>query len=162
MLETLLERMKDQGRRTGRAGQEGRVAGGGRRLVPDPGAARPNITRQNARQFQGLGRDLLLGTFGAKPGAPFVARGPQGGYLVAVVEKVHPGSPDQMAQITEAMRPQTSQGLFRDVGQAAQDAAKTQLKTKVNLTLARQAIGVDTSALPKGDGKAAAKTGKAQ
>jgi hypothetical protein len=40
MLETLLERMKVQGRRTGRAGQEGRVAGGRRRLGPDPGAAR--------------------------------------------------------------------------------------------------------------------------
>ena len=117
----------------------------------------PNISRQNARQFQGLGRDLLLAAFGAKPGAPFVARGPQGGYLVAVVEKVHPGSPEQMAQITEAARPQTSQGLFRDLGMAAQEAARTQLKTKVNLTLARQAIGVDTSTLPAEDGKAPAK-----
>jgi peptidyl-prolyl cis-trans isomerase D len=117
----------------------------------------PNITRQNARQFQGLGRDLLMGAFGAKPGVAFVSRGPQGGYLVALVEKVHPGSPEQMAQITEVARPQTSQGLLRDVGMAAQDAAKTQLKTKVNLTLARQAIGVDTSALPAEDGKAPAK-----
>ena len=117
----------------------------------------PNITRQNARQFQGLGRDLLMGAFGAKPGVAFVSRGPQGGYLVALVEKVHPGSPEQMAQITEAARPQTSQGLFRDLGMAAQDAAKTQLKTKVNLTLARQAIGVDTSTLPAEDGKAPAK-----
>lgn len=121
----------------------------------------PNITRQNARQFQGLGRDLLLGAFGAKPGVAFVSRGPQGGYLVALVEKVHPGSPEQMAQITEVARPQTSQGLLRDVGMAAQDAAKTQLKTKVNLTLARQAIGVDTSALPAEDGKAPAKKEKA-
>ena len=120
----------------------------------------PNITRQNARQYQGLGRDLLMSVFGAKPGEPFVTRGPQGGYLVAVVEKVHAGSPAQMAQITEAMRPQTSQGMLRDVGQAAQEAARTQLKTKVNLTLARQAIGVDTTTLPKdgepaGDAKAA-------
>jgi peptidyl-prolyl cis-trans isomerase D len=60
------------------------------------------------------------------------------------------------------MRPQTSQGLFRDVGQAAQDAAKTQLKTKVNLTLARQAIGVDTSTLPGGRQGAAKTKGKAQ
>jgi len=117
----------------------------------------PNITRQNARQFQGLGRDLLIGTFGAKPGQAFVVRGPQGGYLVAVVEKVRSGSPEQMAQITEMMRPQVSQGLFRDFGMAAQEAAKTQLKTKVNLTLARQAIGVDTSALPAEDGKPAKK-----
>ena len=122
----------------------------------------PNIPRQNARQYQGLGRDLLLATFGAKPGEAFVTRGPQGGYLVAVVEKVHPGSPQQMAQITEAMRPQVSQGLFRDIGQAAQDAARIQLKTKVNLTLARQAIGVDTSALPAEDGKPAKAKEKAQ
>ncbi|MEJ2814496.1 peptidyl-prolyl cis-trans isomerase [Caulobacter sp. CCG-8] len=121
----------------------------------------PNITRQNARQFQGLGRDLLISTFGAKPGQPFVARGPQGGYLVAMVEKIHSGSPEQMAQITEAMRPQVSQGLFRAIGQSAQDAAKTELKTKVNLTLARQAIGVDTSALPSEDGKTPAKKEKA-
>jgi peptidyl-prolyl cis-trans isomerase D len=68
-----------------------------------------------------------------------------------------------MAQITEAMRQQTSQGLLRDVGQAAQDSSKTQLKTKVNLTLARQAIGVDTSTLPAEDGKAPVKVkGKAQ
>ena len=80
---------------------------------------------------------------------------------MALVEKVHPGSPEQMAQITEAARAQTSQGLFRDVGMAAQEAARTQLKTKVNLTLARQAIGVDTSALPAEDGKAPAKKEKA-
>jgi peptidyl-prolyl cis-trans isomerase D len=109
----------------------------------------PNISRQNARQYQGLGRELLAGTFSAKPGVPFTARAPQGGFLVAMVEKVHPASTPQLAQLTEAMRGQTSQGLFGDVGQAAQQAAKAQLKTKVNLTLARQAIGVDTSALPK-------------
>ena len=109
----------------------------------------PNITRENAQQFQGLGRDLLIATFGAKPGEPFTSRAPQGGFLVAKVEAVRPGSVQQMARITEAMRGQTSQGLMRDVGLAAQDAAKTQLKTKVNLNLARQAIGVDTSALPK-------------
>jgi peptidyl-prolyl cis-trans isomerase D len=116
----------------------------------------PNISRENARQFQGLGRDLLVATFGAKPGAPFTSRAPQGGYLVGVVEKIHPGSVAQVAQITNAMRAQDSQGLFRSVGMAAQESAKTQLKTKVNLTLAREAIGVDTSALPK-DGETGGK-----
>jgi peptidyl-prolyl cis-trans isomerase D len=157
MLETLLERMKVKAEELSARVKKGEsltaVAASSQTQVQRV----PNINRQNARQYQGLGRDLLMGTFGAKPGVPFVTRGPQGGYLVAVVEKVHPGAPAQMAQITEAMRPQTSQGLFRDVGQSAQDAAKTQLKTKVNLTLARQAIGVDTSALPAEDGKAPAK-----
>jgi peptidyl-prolyl cis-trans isomerase D len=165
MLEKLLERMKVKADELSARVKKGEslqaVAASAQTQVQRV----PNITRQNARQFQALGRDLLMGTFGAKPGAPFVTRGPQGGYLVAVVEKVHPGAPEQMAQIAEAMRSQTSQGLFRDVGQSAQDAAKTQLKTKVNLTLARQAIGVDTSTLPAEDGKAPAKAkekGKAQ
>ncbi|CAN5319455.1 peptidylprolyl isomerase [soil metagenome] len=125
----------------------------------------PNISRQNARQFQGLGRELLIGTFGAKPGVPFTASAPQGGFLVAMVERVHPAPTEQLAQLTEAMRGQTSQGLVGDIGQAAQQAAKTQLKTKVNLTLARQAIGVDTDALPKDGepgGKAKVTKDKAQ
>lgn len=125
----------------------------------------PNISRQNARQYQGLGRELLMATFSAKPGVPFAARAPQGGFLVAVVEKVHPGSTEQLAQLTEAMRGQTSQGLVGDIGQSAQQAAKAQLKTKVNLTLARQAIGVDTAALPKDGepgGKAKVTQDKAQ
>ena len=126
----------------------------------------PNINRENARQFQNLGRDLLIATFDAKPGVPFTARAPGGGFLVAQVEKVHPGAPMQIAQITEAMRNQTSQGLMRDIADSAQNAAKAQLKTKVNLNLAREAIGVDTSALPKdegGGGKVAkAPQGKAQ
>ncbi len=109
----------------------------------------PNMSRQNGRQYQALGRDLLLGAFGAKPGEPFAAQGPQGGFLVAVVEKVHPAPTQQLAQMTEAMRGQTSQSLLNDVGQAAREAAKAQLKTKTNLDLARQAIGIDTSALPK-------------
>ncbi len=45
---------------------------------------------------------------------------------------------------------------------AAQDAAKTQLKTKVNLTLARQAIGVDTSTLPPRTARPRQKKDKAQ
>ena len=119
----------------------------------------PNISRQNARQYEALGRELLMGTFNAKPGVPFTARAPQGGFLVAVVEKVHAAPTAQLAQFTEAMRGKDSQGLFGDVSQAAQAAAKAQLKTKVNVDLARQALGVDTTTLPK-DGEAGGK-GKA-
>ncbi len=161
MLDKLLERMKLKADELGARVKKGESLDAVAASAGTKVQRIPNITRQNARQFQGLGRDLLVGTFGAKPGAPFTARGPQGGYLVAVVEKVHPGSPEQMAQMAEVMRPQASQGLLRDVGMAAQEAAKAQLKTKVNLTLARQAIGVDTSALPAEGGKAPAKA-KAQ
>jgi peptidyl-prolyl cis-trans isomerase D len=122
----------------------------------------PNITRQNARQFQGLGRDLLIGAFGAKPGDAFVARAPQGGYVVAKIEAVRPGALAQTAQLTVLGRDAASQGLMRDMAQAAQADAQVQLKTKSNLTLAREAMGVDVAALPKEgqDGKTITKVTK--
>ena len=46
---------------------------------------------------------------------------------------------------------------MRDLAEATRLVAKTQMKTKSNLTLARQAIGVDTDALAKAE---AAKAGK--
>jgi peptidyl-prolyl cis-trans isomerase D len=48
---------------------------------------------------------------------------------------------------------------MRDLGETVRQAAKASLKTMTNLTLARQAIGVDTDALAKAE---AAKTGKAK
>ena len=117
----------------------------------------PGISRQNAQQNQGLGRDLLVATFGAKPGEVFTARAGQGAYVVAQLEKVTPGKTVDMALITQALQQQTDAGMMRDLGEAARTAARTKLKTTVNLTLARQALGVDTDALAKAE---AAKSGK--
>jgi peptidyl-prolyl cis-trans isomerase D len=153
MITKLLERMKAKADELGARVKKGESMEAVAAAAGSNVQRVPNITRENARQFQGLGRDLLVATFGAKPGEPFTARAPQGGFLVAKVEAVRPGTVPQMARITEAMRGQTSQGLLRDVSLAAQDAAKAQLKTKVNLDLARQAIGVDTTLLPKDGGK---------
>jgi peptidyl-prolyl cis-trans isomerase D len=161
MITKLLERMKTKADELGARVKKGESMEAVAAAAGSNVQRVPNITRENARQFQGLGRDLLIATFGAKPGDPFTTRAPQGGFLVAKVEAVRPGAVPQMARITEAMRGQTSQGLLRDVGQAAQDAAKTQLKTKINLDLARQAIGVDTSTLPK-DGALPKDGGKAK
>jgi peptidyl-prolyl cis-trans isomerase D len=149
MITRLLERMKAKADALGARVKKGETMEAVAASAGSNVQRVPNISRENARQFQGLGRDLLMATFAAKPGEPFSARAPQGGFLVAKVEAVHPGSVAQTAQITEAMRGQTSQGLLRDIAGSAQEAARTQLKTKVNLDLARQAIGVDTSALPK-------------
>jgi peptidyl-prolyl cis-trans isomerase D len=119
----------------------------------------PGISRANAQQHQGLGRELLVATFGAKPGEAFTARAGQIAIVVAKLEAVHPGKVAEMARATQAMRPQIDSGLMRDLGEAARQGAQARLKTKVNLTLARQAIGVDTEALAKAE---AAKTGKAK
>ena len=117
------------------------------------------ISRENAQQHQALGRDLLMASFGAKPGEVFTSRAGQAAFVVAKLEAVHSGDVAQMARITQALRPQTDQGLMRDLGETVRQAAKASLKTKTNLTLARQAIGVDTDALAKAE---AAKTGKAK
>lgn len=119
----------------------------------------PGISRENAQQHQGLGRDLLLATFNAKPGDVFASRAGQMAFVVAKLETVRTGKVADMARITQAMRPQVDQGLMRDLGEAARLGAQARVKTKTNLTLARQAIGVDTDALAKTE---AAKTGAAK
>ena len=113
----------------------------------------PGLTRQNAQQHAGLGRDFLGAAFSAKPKDVFVARaGPQGeAYVVAKLEAVRSAPTASVAQIASFAQAQASNGLMRDLGEASRNAAKTQLKTKSNLTLARQAIGVDTEALAKAE-----------
>jgi peptidyl-prolyl cis-trans isomerase D len=122
------------------------------------------ISRENAQQHQALGRDLLMASFGAKPGEVFTSRAGQAAIVVAKLEAVHPGDVAQMARITQALRPTIDQGLMRDLGETVRQAAKASLKTKTNLTLARQAIGVDTDALAKAEAaqNGAGKTGKAK
>ncbi|MBI1683747.1 peptidylprolyl isomerase [Caulobacter hibisci] len=122
------------------------------------------LSRENAQQYQGLGRDLLVASFNAKPGEVFTARAPQVGYVVARIEAVHAGQPVDIARATESLRPQTSMAYMRDIGQASREAAFDKLKPKTNLTLARQALGVDTDALAKTTKGAAApaKSGSAQ
>ena len=148
MLKTLLERMKSKADQLGLRVKKGESMEAVAASAQSNVQRVPNITRENARQFQGLGRDLLIATFGAKPGEPFTARAPQGGYLVAKVEAVRPGSVAQLAQVTETMRQQATQGLYQDVGDAAAEAARAQVKTRVNLALAQEAIGVDPTTLP--------------
>lgn len=117
------------------------------------------LSRQNARQHMGLGQEFLAAAFQAKSGEAFVARAGQQGeaYVVAKLEGVKAAPSAQVAQIAALTQQQTAGGLMRDLGEASRNAAKTQLKTKSNLTLARQAIGVDTDALAKAE---AAKGGK--
>ena len=121
------------------------------------------ISRENAQQHQALGRDLLLAVFDAKPGAVFTSRAGQAAYVVGKLEAVRPGKLADMARITQALGQQTDAGLMRDLGEASRLAALASLKTKTNLTLARQALGVDTDALAKAEAaqNSAGKTGKA-
>lgn len=117
------------------------------------------LTRQNAQQHMGLGTEFLGAAFTAKPGAIFTARAGQQGeaYVVAKLDAVRAAPTANVAQIAVLTEGQAANGLMRDLAEATRLVAKTQMKTKSNLTLARQAIGVDTDALAKAE---AAKAGK--
>lgn len=117
------------------------------------------LSRQTAQQHMGLGREFLGAAFSAKPNEVFTARAGQQGeaFVVAKLEAVRPAPAADVARIAVLTQSQAASGLMRDLGEASRYAAKAQLKTKSNLTLARQAIGVDTDALAKAE---AGKAGK--
>ncbi len=118
------------------------------------------LSRENVQQHMGLGREFLVAAFNAKPGEVFTARAGQQGeaYVVAKLDKVRAAPAADVARASVMLQTQAASGLVRDLGDAARNAAKVQLKTKSNLTLARQAIGVDTDALAKAQsGKAGKK-----
>jgi peptidyl-prolyl cis-trans isomerase D len=117
------------------------------------------LTRQNAQQNMALGQEFLGAAFSAKPGAIFTARAGQQGeaYLVAKLDTVRAAPTANVAQITVLAADQAANGLMRDLAEATRVVAKIQMKAKSNLTLARQAIGVDTDALAKAE---AGKAGK--
>ena len=119
----------------------------------------PALSRQNAQQHAGLGNQFLGAAFQAKKGDVFATRAGQQGeaYVVAKLDDIKSAPTNAIAQVAAMAGAQAGNGLMRDLGEASRNAAKTQLKTKSNLTLARQAIGVDTEALAKAD---AAKGGK--
>jgi peptidyl-prolyl cis-trans isomerase D len=101
-----------------------------------------------AQQHQDLGREFLGRLFEAKPGDAFAASGQQG-IFVARLDAVRPGDVTTMARIVENIRPRVSEEFVRDLNAAVQGAAAKTVKVSTNIDLARRALGVDTSTLPK-------------
>lgn len=102
-----------------------------------------NISRAGLQAHEGLGRELLGAALGSKKGEPFTAVSGFG-VVVGVVTAIRTGDPQQVAAATEQGRQQFTQELFSDIGDAARGYARTRLKTKADLTLARQALGINT------------------
>lgn len=115
-----------------------------------------DMQRIKAQQYQALGREFLEGAFGAKPGEVYGAGG-QGGVYIARVDAVRPGDPQQTAQLVAALRRRASQAYADDLLGAVQKAAGQDFKVTVNLPLARQTLGVDSSLLPKAGAQGPAK-----
>jgi peptidyl-prolyl cis-trans isomerase D len=114
------------------------------------------MQRIQARQYQALGQDFLENAFGARAGAVFVSNAP-GGIIIAKLDAVRPGDVNAMAHALEANRQRLASGYLRDVDAAVRQAALDAIKPTTNLDLARRAIGVDPTLLPKLTDKTTAK-----
>jgi peptidyl-prolyl cis-trans isomerase D len=106
------------------------------------------MQRVNAEQFKAMGRDFLVGVFTAKAGDVFAAPAPNG-VFVARLDAVRPGDLTAMARAAQVIAPRVSQAFSQNLLDSVRAASRRTVKTTINLAMARQAIGVDTSTLPK-------------
>jgi peptidyl-prolyl cis-trans isomerase D len=94
-------------------------------------------TRTQAQQSRNLRPEQINAIFQAKPGDVFVI-----GASVAHLDSIAPPSAGIIAATLPAGQQQLSRGIFEEMQQEARAWAKMVVKPKINLTLARQAIGV--------------------
>lgn len=117
------------------------------------------LTRANAQaQQQALGSQLLEGLFSAKAGDVFDAAAQNYGFAVVKVDSIQVGSPADIAKESQGIRQQLSEGMARDeFTEMFYGAARSEVKPKIDLSLAYQALGVQppaSSAPAKAAGKA--------
>ena len=109
--------------------------------------------QQSAQTF---GQPFLQVVFGAKAGQVFsVGSDQQKGLIVGRVDTVKAADPQQVAQLTEAVRQRATQTYLEGLQNAARDAAVKAIKPQTNLSLARNAMNVDPAMAARVD-KAAA------
>jgi peptidyl-prolyl cis-trans isomerase D len=112
----------------------------------------PGVDRQSAEQNPLMSPDILNNAFGGKPSEVFVARG-RNAIVVGRVDAIHPGDPAALARMTEQTRPQMTQTLFRELGGAAEQAARQKMKVRVDYNRAREALGLPPIATQSPPGK---------
>ena len=106
------------------------------------------LSRQAAAGNTALSRDLLAKLFAANNGDVLIADDVQFGLLVAKLEAIRAADGPQLAQMTEAARPQISLALFREMNEAAHRAARDKLKVRIDPNRARMALGLDPLPTP--------------
>jgi peptidyl-prolyl cis-trans isomerase D len=99
------------------------------------------FTRAQAQQDQKLAPEQLDKLFQAKTGDVITS-----GAAVVKVVSITPPSASMAVAIIGSAQQQLGRQMFDEVGQEARAYAKTTLKAKINLALARQAIGVSPAA----------------
>lgn len=112
----------------------------------------PGIDRQSAQQNTTQSQDILVKTFTSRPGDVFTAQNSHFGLVVGKLEAVHVGDPVTVARMAEQIRPQMTNGYYREVNESAHLAARHKVKVTIDANKAREAIGlepIDPNAPPK-------------
>jgi len=122
----------------------------------------PALQRAQAQQLnQTLGQDFLAATFDGKAGAVFiVGSDPLKGLVVGRLDAIKPADPKQVAQVLEVVRQRSTQSYVEGLQDAARQAAVKMVKPHSDLTLARNAMGVDPAMAARIDKAAAAEAPK--
>jgi peptidyl-prolyl cis-trans isomerase D len=105
-----------------------------------------SITRTQAAQSKTLQPEQVAEIFAAKPGEVITT-----GAVVAKVDSIVPPTPGVIAATLAGGQVQISRGIFEELQEESRAWAKIEVKPKINIGLARQAIGVQ-SAPDKGAG----------
>jgi peptidyl-prolyl cis-trans isomerase D len=107
------------------------------------------LSRRTAGQDPTVPREVLARAFGTRPGEVFV--GPtQSTYAIGESSNVRMDVTPIAAQMVEAQRGQMTQGVFGELGAAAQAAARTKLKVTADPAKARAAVGLEPEEAPAG------------
>ena len=103
------------------------------------------LQQATAQQFQQtLGQSFLGAIFQQKAGQVFTAGSdPLQGMVVARVDAIHVPDPKQVAMVLETVRQKTAESYLRGLQGAIRDASLQMIKPSTDLTLARNAMGVD-------------------
>ncbi len=121
------------------------------------------LQRAQAQQYQQTyGQPFLAATFDGKQGQVFaIGSDPLKGLVILRVDTIKPADPKQVAQVLELVRQRASAAYLEGLQDAARQAAVKMIKPRSDLTLARNAMGVDPAMAARIDKAAAASGGAA-
>lgn len=103
----------------------------------------PGIDRQSIQQHTELSQDMLGKLFTSRTGDVFTAQNSHFGFVVGKLVAVHTGDPTTVARAAEQIRPQMSNGFYREIAESAHVAARQRMKVTIDASRAREAIGLD-------------------
>jgi peptidyl-prolyl cis-trans isomerase D len=111
-----------------------------------------DVVRVADLRRDGQGQPITAATvqalFGAKKGDTVVSLDDQAGAVVARIEDVVAGQPAELARDVQGQRPAVRNMLFNDMGFAARNAARDEIKPRIDYARARTALGLEPEAPP--------------